>query len=334
MTAAIDGYVGPSLERWTGRIDDESDRAAMRWHQVVQPLDLTNAGRRDLDGFGVCFLGYASDHGVRRNRGRPGAVRGPDSIRSQLGNLPVTFGESVHLLDAGDIRCDGDVEAAQLALADAVERIAGLGLHPAVLGGGHDLAYGHWLGLTRTVPSSERLGIVNFDAHLDLRPATDGANSGTSFAQIADRCHGLGEPLRYMCVGAQRSANTVRLFRRADELGVEVVLARDVERASTGEIERRIEAFLDRVDRVYLSVDVDVMSSAFVPGVSAPQPLGLAPATALELVRCVVARGTTVSFDLAEVSPRFDNDNNTAKVAAVLVDALVRALLAPAQRID
>jgi formiminoglutamase len=327
-----DGYAPGSPVRWDGRVDDQHDRAALRWHQVVEPLDLWSGTVPD-GGRGFCFLGYASDRGVERNLGRPGAARGPDAIRDQLSDLPVTFTDGVRLFDGGDIRCGGDVERSQETLADAVARILGLGLFPVVLGGGHDLAFGHWCGVRRSLPCSTRLGVVNLDAHLDLRSPVAGANSGTSFAQIAERCVEWGDELCYLCLGVQRSANTVRLMQRAEDLGVDWVLADEIEPAGDDEVDGRIDAFLDRLDTVYLTVDADVMSSAFVPGVSAPQPLGLAPQTVLSLVRRVVSRGTTVSFDVAEVSPRFDDDDNSAKVAAVLIGALVEELLQPDQRI-
>jgi formiminoglutamase len=175
--------------------------------------------------------------------------------------------------------------------------------------------------------------VVSFDAHFDLRPAEAGANSGTSFAQIAGRCRATGQKMRYLCIGVQRSANTVRLLRRADELGVEHVLARDISDHRLAEVEERIDHFVDGLDAVYLTVCADVVSSAFAPGVSAPQPLGLDPETVLRLAKHVVAGGKTVSFDVAEVSPRFDSDNNTAKVAAIFIYALVDTLLDAAHRI-
>jgi formiminoglutamase len=46
----------------------------------------------------------------------------------------------------------------------------------------------------------------------------------------------------------------------------------------------------------------------------------------LRLLKHVLASGKIVSFDFAEVSPRFDSDDNTAKLAAVFVYALVNTL--------
>lgn len=327
----LDAYVPPRSGLWSGRVDDENVREALRWHQVVERLDLRQPPTPGGGGF--CFIGYGCDRGVEQNLGRPGAARGPDAIRGQLGNLPVGFGDTVRLVDGGDISDVGGVERAQEALAAAVARTVELGHFPVVLGGGHDLAFGHWLGLERTVGRRRRLGVLSFDAHFDLRPATAGANSGTSFSQIAEHCRADGGELRYLCIGVQRSANTVRLFHRAEELGVGWVLARDISEPRLPEVEARIDSHLEGLDAVYVTVCADVMSSAFAPGVSAPQPLGLTPETVLHLLKHALASGKVVSFDVAEVSPRFDSDNNTAKVAAIFVYALVESLLSPEQRI-
>ena len=327
--ADLTHYTPPDPARWTGRVDDLDDRDAFRWHQVIECLDLSapigEHAARSPRGF--CVLGYCCDHGVELNLGRTGAEKGPQAIRTQLANLPVNFPETVRLYDGGDIHSqDGDLEGAQRALAGAVERALASGLFPVILGGGHDLAFGHYLGISQYLPSEKRLGIVNFDAHLDLRPLRPAATSGTMFTQIAADCRERGTNFSYLCVGAQKSANTVSLFRMAEELGVETVLAKDIDDADLAPVRQKLDAFLAGNDAVYVTICADVFSSAFAPGVSAPQPFGLHPETVLRLLKRVLASGKVVSLDFAEVSPRFDSDDNTAKLAAVFIFALVDTL--------
>ena len=45
------------------------------------------------------------------------------------------------------------------------------------------------------------LGIVNFDAHFDLRPYDMGNSSGTMFRQMADVCRAEGTPYHYFPIG-------------------------------------------------------------------------------------------------------------------------------------
>jgi formiminoglutamase len=327
--AVLTHYTPADPARWTGRVDDFEDRDAFRWHQVIECLNLSapaeQLAARSPRGF--CLLGYCCDHGVELNLGRTGAARGPEAIRAQLANLPVNFPNTVCLFDGGDVHCrDGDLEGTQRTLAEAVERVLAFGFFPVVLGGGHDVAFGHYLGVLKHLPGAKRIGILNFDSHLDLRPLRPAATSGTMFTQIAAECRRRGTGLSYLCIGAQKSANTVSLFRIAEELGVETVFAKDMEDADLEPVKQKIDAFLAGNDAIYVTICADVFSSAFAPGVSAPQPFGLHPETILRLLKHVLASGKVVSFDFAEVSPRFDSDDNTAKLAAVFVYALVNTL--------
>jgi len=56
-------------------------------------------------------------------------------------------------------------------------------LFPIVLGGSHELAYGHFNGivnhLKKQTKNSSKVGIINFDAHFDLRPYDNQGSSGT-----------------------------------------------------------------------------------------------------------------------------------------------------------
>ncbi len=322
-------YTPPDVARWTGRVDDLDDWDAFRWHQVIECLDLSApAGQiaKQTDR-GFCLLGYCCDHGVALNLGRTGAEKGPEAIRTQLANLPVNFPETVGLYDGGDIHCrDGDLQSSQQTLSEAVERVLSAGLFPVVLGGGHDVAFGHYLGISQYLSRSKQLGILNFDAHLDLRPLRPAATSGTMFTQIAAECRERGTDFSYFCIGIQKSANTVSLFRMAEELGVETVLAKDINDGDLGPVKQKIDSFLAGNDAIYVTICADVFSSAFAPGVSAPQPFGLQPETVLRLLKHVTNSGKVVTFDFAEVSPRFDSDDNTAKLAAVFVYALVNTV--------
>jgi len=322
-------YTPSDSALWKGRIDDLEDRDAFRWHQVIECLELSapldELANRYPNGF--CLLGYCCDYGVKLNLGRTGAAKGPRAIRNQLANLPVNFPQSVHLYDGGDIHCrNNSLESAQQTLAQAVERVHRLSLFPIVLGGGHDVAFGHFLGILNHLPESTRLGILNFDAHFDLRSPRPEATSGTMFYQIAEECEGRGTDFSYFCVGIQRSANTAALFKVAKDLGVETVLAKEVDDSDLEPIKQKLDAFIASNDAIYVTICADVFSSAFAPGVSAPQPFGLNPETVLSLLKHVLASGKVVSFDFAEVSPRFDSDDHTAKLAAVFIYALVNTL--------
>ncbi len=327
-------YSPISKDSWSGRIDDPKDPDSWRWHQCVHALDLDAPGTSfPLHGKqGFCFLGFSCDKGVEKNLGRVGTALGPFSIRKAMSNLPVDFHNRAMLFDAGNIHClDGCLEASQEALSIAVERILQLGLFPIVLGGGHEIAFGHYKGLS-TFRERERerniLGIINFDAHFDLRPYEhNGPSSGTMFRQIADLCTTNEQKFAYCVLGIQKYGNTVSLFKTAQNLGTQYVLAKDMFPDNFPAIQEQLDRFMDKVDELYLTICADVFSSAYAPGVSSPQPFGLEPDTVMTLMKHILHSGKVISFDIAEVSPRFDEDNHTAKLASVLVYGLVNTLI-------
>lgn len=294
---------------WQGRVDAAEGPHGQRWHQVMKPL-----GAGTPPGTTV-LLGFACDAGVARNQGRPGAAAGPTAIRQALRNMPVH--DCRALADGGDIVCDGDVlEAAQQSLAAAVARELDAERFPIVLGGGHEMALGTFRGLAThlaQVDGTPRIGIVNFDAHFDMRQDVR-STSGTPFLQIARDCDGRNWPFLYACLGVSRYANTAALFARADELGVRWQL----DEAMAG-ADAVLAAFIAAVDDLYLTFCLDVLPAAVAPGVSAPAARGVGLDVLEPLIDAVLASGKLRLADIAEMNPLHDIDGRTAAVAARLV---------------
>lgn len=319
---------------WRGRVDDPADNSTFRWHQVVQLLDLAEPNHLLGEGGPAkfCLLGFASDEGVTRNLGRPGAAEGPVAIRRALSSLPWQGLETARLYDAGDVVCTaGELETAQNLLAAKVEQVCRLGAFPIILGGGHEVAFGCYHGLYRAwkekVDAGERFGIINFDAHFDIRPLSPKPSSGTMFGQIAAARVADDEPFDYLCLGIQKAANTPALFTAAEELGVHYLFAEQLEPQQLDTARQQIEKFTAACDALYLTLCADVIAAAYAPGVSAPQPFGLHPDTVRRLLMELVASGKVVGFDIAEVAPALDRDNMTAALAAQLIFYLLDGLL-------
>lgn len=305
---------------WTGRTDPEDGDLGRRWHHVVRLVAAEP---------GVALVGFACDAGITRNRGRAGAAEGPPALRRMLANLAWHGADPPRLYDAGDVACVGDeLEAAQEAYAERIAALLRAGHVPVGLGGGHEIAWGAYQGLARALdrdPRLERLGIVNFDAHLDLRVGAHPGRgtSGTPFLQIAEARASAGLPFRYLCLGLSRPANTRALLERAAGLGVEIV--EDVE-AGQASAATRLERFVAESSAIYLTFCLDVLPPAVAPGVSAPSGLGVALHRAVELLRrtlqsCGHGRpgSKLLLADVAELSPRHDPDGRTARTAARLV---------------
>ncbi len=324
-------YRAIKADTWQGRVDSDSNYDACRWHQWIEPIELSKNDILPFEGeLGIAFIGFCCDEGVGRNRGRTGAANGPQAIRKEMANLPCRFDPAVKLFDAGDILCESyTLEESQNALAAAVEKLLGLNLFPIVLGGGHEVAFGHYKGILENLMKQEEkptIGIINFDAHFDLRPYPNGGSSGTMFRQIADLCEEKELKYAYLCLGIQKHSNTIELFKTADRLGAKYILAKDIIDSDDWNVLEKLDDFVKKNQHIYITICSDVFSSAFAPGVSATQPLGLDPERVLKFLKYLLRTNKVISFDIAEVSPRFDQDNTTANLAAVLIFSIVNTL--------
>ena len=311
---------------WTGRSDKEEGSDGLRWHEIIQLIDLENEQLLPLgkDEKGIVLLGFTCHEGVRRNNGRPGAAGGPNAIRQMMCNLPAHFKKGTTLLDGGNISCkEGDLEAAQKKLGNITSIILKKGYFPLILGGGHEVAWGTFQGIADSTGENTLTGIINLDAHFDLRkPSQNGASSGTPFYQIAGWHKEHTRPFKYFVAGIQRQSNTPSLFKRADDLKTEYITAKEI-RIDSGSTLERLNQFIKSVDHIYFTVCMDVFNVAFAPGVSAPNPLGIDPHSALEVIRALFKSGKVIAADIAEVNPRFDIDQRTARLAASLAFELL-----------
>ncbi len=306
---------------WQGRVDSFEEQPALRWHQVVRSIE-------QQDGSGIAILGVCSDEGVHRNQGRIGARLGPNAIRHALS--PQAWHLDRPLYDAGNVHCD-DNNLAKLSLdqAEHIERLLEQGHFPLILGGGHEIAYGSYLGLSNYLANSTQnvgpIGILNFDAHFDLRHDSQ-PSSGTPFLQVAEHCQAQGQAFYYGCLGISETANTNALFHRADQLGVQYLLDEQLNDWQLSEAFDWLERFIAPLSALYLTIDLDVLPAATMPGVSAPAARGVPLATVEALlVRIKTLAGERLKLaDLAELNPNQDIDHRSAKVAARLCHQIVK----------
>ncbi len=305
----------PTLpDLWQGRDDGP------RLHQLVQCTELSRL-KRSHEARAIAFVGFACDEGVKRNQGRLGAAEGPDAIRRAAANMPLHLHRKMEFYDVGTVRgIDGDLERSQARLGEVIAHLHASNVLPIVFGGGHEVAFGHYQGIAKARPDLS-CAIVNFDAHFDLRPLLpqQKGSSGTSFLQIAEHCKSVGKDFSYTCLGIQEGSNTTALFEQAKRLDVNYVMADAIHAQGSKACHKAIQNVLKNHDAVYVTLCMDVFAAAFAPGVSAPQPLGLYPMHVAPLIKELAQSGKVIGFDIAELSPKYDQGDMTARLAAAML---------------
>lgn len=303
---------------WTGRTDGDGPEHRRFWNAVVEPGSRgSSLAPRPAEGRApdAALIGFASDEGVRRNKGRVGAAEGPRALRSALGSLAVH--DELVVVDHGDVVVDdGDLEGGHRRLGEAIRAARQDAPLSVVLGGGHETAYGSHLGLG----TRPRLGVLNLDAHFDLREA-DVPTSGTPFLQIARDRQAAGEEMHYAVVGISRTSNTGVLFETAESIGATWLLDDDAQEVAPAV--EFVAGFLADLDEVYLTIDLDVLPAGAAPGVSAPAALGVPPFVVQAVCDAVVDSGKLVHLDVTELNPALDVDQRTAKLAARLIHRVI-----------
>lgn len=269
------------------------------------------------------LVGFPSDEGVHRNGGRVGAAGAPDEIRRMLYRLTPDaerFEESVDLLeqtlDLGNLALTDDVERDQALLAEAVAPMLLGGSFVIILGGGHETSFGHFLAYAS---GGERVGILNWDAHPDVRELKEGlGHAGSPFRQAI--LHASGGCRQFVAAGLLPHvvARTHLEFLAAH--GGRFVWRRDLTAARIDELYRGLEG------PSFVSFDVDAVEQAAAPGASSPSVGGISADLWLHAAYLAGRTPAVRSVDLVEMNPVYDRDNAAARLAAATVWQVLKGL--------
>jgi len=229
-----------------------------------------------------------------------GTAQGPEAIiaasneleRICAGHEPCATG----IMTEAALECQGSLPDVMERLAQRTEAAVRAGRVPVTLGGEHSLTYGAVMGVVRAL--DRPVGIVQIDAHADLRVAYEGephshasvmhllAEQGVRLAQFG---------VRALCRQEEESrARNGVFFRDAEELVTERI--------------HQIALPDDFPELIYVSFDVDGLDPSQMPATGTPVPGGLEYYQALHLVESALKGRTCVGFDVVELAP----DGNAA----------------------
>lgn len=281
----------------------------------------------------VCVIVGAPQHiGVERNGGRPGAAEGPTAFRKAFSKLAISaFEQHINngklvIADAGDIDTDGKtLEQIHDEQYDIVAQILSHGYVPIIIGGGHDTA---WPTIRAMEAMGKPYGVVNIDAHADVRPLKDGgrAHSGSPFYQMLTQQSSHLLPGGFVEFGLQANSVALSHLTMIHNAGMHAVMLDEIRRTGLETAWTQAYGRAASAQSVYVSLDMDAIASAYAPGVSAPAADGLTPQEVSHVLRHAAASGNLRAFDVVELNPAYDLDNRTAKLAGALAYDVVAGL--------
>lgn len=264
------------------------------------------------------IMSFPCDLGVRLNHGRAGAHRAAVEIRRVFYPMLGNCGAKGAILGRGKIFDIGSTEVLGENLADDQAKLGQAaayflerGCFLAILGGGHETTYGHFLGYANT---GRNVSIINIDAHHDVREA-DGPTSGTPFRQALE--HGGGFLQSYQIIGAQPQCFSSKYLSYLKTKNADVHWRDEVRTEGPRSVAQRALANVPEGSDILLTLDMDAVDQSAAPGVSAPCADGLTSFELFPLLHELVNDPRVSSFDVVEVNPEFDLDNQTARLAAL-----------------
>ncbi|MEM1612770.1 MAG: agmatinase [Desulfurococcaceae archaeon] len=239
---------------------------------------------------------------------RPGSRYAPQKIRDAACNIELyslaagTVIEDTGFKDYGDLVLPpGDVGIAldriEFVTKSIVKEHAGL---MVVLGGEHLLTYSMVRALKNNIDT-----LVVFDAHLDARNEYLGStlNHATFLRKLVE------DGTKVVHIGSRAYSKEELEYISSKDVKVIGVLE-----ALKGEVD------LNDLNKVYISIDMDVFDPSIAPGVSNPEPFGLNHFEFMRVLKKIFEKSSeVVALDIVELNPLVDVGDVTSILAAKIV---------------
>jgi len=183
---------------------------------------------------------------------------------------------------------------------------------PIIVGGDHSITAPSVRGFCAANPG-KKVGIINFDAHFDIRNFEHGPHNGTPFRALIEG--GLGiDGKNVVEVGIHGFMNASPYREWARDQGMTIISGRQVEkRGMEACVAEALEIAGDGVDLIYVSVDIDCLAYPWTIGTSAASPEGLSAWQLLEGMFACGQHPKVAALDVVEIDPSRDVKDLTAR---------------------
>lgn len=245
---------------------------------------------------------------------RPGTRFGPDAVRLAFNNIEIFSNrfnvdlESINVEDLGNTRHTVVATEVLDMIGKVTTELIQRNKQLIILGGEHLITYGTYMSFPKDT------GYIVFDAHYDLRD--EYADIKLSHAAYLRRIIEKRGANNIIHVGARSYVKEELAFKT--EHNVKSITDKDIRE---GKGPKLVKDMLSTFDRVYVSIDLDVLDPAFAPGVGNPEAMGI---TSRELFDMIYAMENNVisCMDIVELCPPYDN-GATASLAAKLMAEVI-----------
>jgi agmatinase len=248
---------------------------------------------------------------------RLGAKFAPLEIRDASQNIECySFRSNIEIEDLkthdlGDLHVAGDVKLTLERLALVAKDLFDEDKIPVFIGGEHTIT----LGIARSL--DKNAAIVSFDAHLDLRNEYMGLNvSHTTFMR---RINEDVKPPKILEIGTR--AVCKEELQYAKKSNIDYITANQIRKNGVKKTCETIENIINPFEKVYVTIDMDVLDPSIVPAVPNPEPEGLDTSKLLDLLE-IVCKRNVIGFDVVEVAPQYDQGITAIQATKIIFEML------------
>ncbi|RLQ95471.1 agmatinase family protein [Falsibacillus albus] len=277
------------------------------WIQSVERLD----GKVDSE-WDVVFFGVPLS---RSSISASGASEFPDAFRKSWKGFS-TYNldeevdlESLNVLDIGDVAMHfTDITKCHSNILETMEGVSKNFSRSMIsaIGGDHSITAMLVKGIREAFPE-ESIGILQLDTHFDLRDLkSHGPTNGTPIRNLIESNSVRGENVHN--IGLHGFFNTKSLVDYAKKEGLNFTTMRNARRQGiVNTVQNALESLAENVDRIHLTVDMDVLDIAGAPGVPASTPGGMLTDELFQAVFHAGIHPKVKSMDIVCLDPTKDH---------------------------
>ncbi len=250
---------------------------------------------------------------------RTGARFAPTAIREASLNIE-TYSfrtdldvEKIKIHDLGNLDISANIDETLKRLELVTRELLEAKKTPIIIGGEHTIT----LGTVKALENTEKLAIISFDAHLDLRNEYSGLK--TSHTTFMRRINEKIKPQKIIEVGTR--AVCQEELEYAEKTGINYITSLEIQREGLEKTKEKLGRLLEGVENIYLSIDLDVLDPAYAPAVQNPEPEGIDPYALHELI-AEICKKSIIAFDLVEVTPNYDEGITAIQAAKTIFETI------------
>jgi len=219
------------------------------------------------------------------------------------------------VFDYGDVEAAKSTDEMRKRVYDVIRDLYNDELRFLFLGGDHLITYFTLHALTQL--SKENWALIYLDAHLDLEEEYKGDrySHGSVVKRLVEETNLRAESVVEVGIRAPLPSE----LEFADDVGIRIVSTVEFERLGASDAAKQVLKFMPKdVEKVYLSIDLDILDPAYAPGLTYPEPGGISTRSLLDFIHGLKEL-EIVAFDVVELCPPYDNRSSITAIGATKI---------------